>query len=103
MRIAAVSTDGKNVDDHFGKATEFLIYDLTEKGPDFVARRQSIPLSVNDPAHPFDPARFGKIVDVIRDCQAVYVTRIGDVPAAELKKQGIEPRIYTGGIEHIAV
>ena len=27
-RIAVVSTDGLNVDDHFGKARRFLIYDL---------------------------------------------------------------------------
>jgi nitrogen fixation protein NifX len=101
MRIAAVSTDGKNVNDHFGKAEEFLIFDVTEKGPDFVAARQSVPLSVNAPDHPFDATRFGKIVDVIRDCQAVYVTCIGDVPAAELKKHGIEPRIFTGSIKDI--
>ena len=30
-RIAVVSTDGKTVNDHFGKAERFLIYDVDDK------------------------------------------------------------------------
>ena len=34
MKIGIVSTDGKNVNDHFGKAERFLIYEAGTAGVD---------------------------------------------------------------------
>lgn len=100
-RIAVVSTDGKNVNDHFGKARRFLIYDCDETLT-FIAERQAGPLSVDDPTHPFDADKFGRIAVQLKDCAKVYVTRIGDVPAAKLKELGIKPVIYEGPIAALA-
>jgi len=97
-RVAVVSSDSVNVDGHFGKAERFLIYDLTAAGPEFVAMRASTPLSVDDPDHPFDPERFAKVLSVLHDCEQVFSIKIGDVPAAKLKEQGIEPLIFAGPI-----
>lgn len=101
MRIAIVSTDGKNVDDHFGKAERFLVYDITAGKQALVEDRPATPLSVGDPEHAFDPDRFGAIADTLSDCERVYVTRIGDVPSDKLKERGIEPVVYTGAIQAI--
>lgn len=57
-RIAVVSTDGKTVNDHFGRAERFLIYDIDDKLT-FVEERPAETYSVGDPEHPFDPERFG--------------------------------------------
>ena len=100
LRIAVVSTDGKNVDDHFGKAVRFLIYDLNDKVA-FVEDRPTEKYSVGDPDHDFDPVKFDKVTGVIKDCAKIYITRIGEVPEAELKKIGIEPVIYSGPINNI--
>ncbi len=100
MRIAAVSTDGLNVDDHFGKAQRFLIYDF-DGGLTFVEERSAEPLSVGDPAHDFDADKFERIVSVLKDCSKVYVTRIGDLPAVKLKESGVEPVVYSGAIAAI--
>jgi nitrogen fixation protein NifX len=100
-RIAAVSTDGLNVDDHFGKAQRFLIYDLDDQLT-FVEERSTESLSENDPGHAFDPDKFNRILSMLTDCSKVYITQIGEVPAAKLKESGIEPVIYSGAIAAIS-
>lgn len=103
MKIAIVSTDGTNVNEHFGKAEKFLVYDASDSGLKLIEERPSTPLSVGDPDHPFDSDRFGAIVDVIKDCKSVYITQIGETPATKLKEQGIEPKIFKGPINNIPV
>lgn len=100
MRIAVVSTDGINVDEHFGRAQRFLIYDRDD-GLTMVEDRPTGTLSVGDPDHPFDAQRFQDVASQLKDCNRVYVTRIGAGPAARLKQLGIEPVIYQGPIAHI--
>ena len=102
MRIAAVSTDGTNVDDHFGKATRLLVYDLDAGSPQFVANRPVSPLSSGDPGHAFNPGRFAAIAEALEDCDRVYCTRIGAKPAAELKARGVEAVVYEGPIDQIS-
>ena len=99
-RIAVVSTDSVNVDDHFGMAEAFLIYDLSEE-LEFVEKRESEKLSVGDPNHPFDADKFNRVYETIKDCSSVYVTRIGEGPARKLKELGIEPVVYKGAISGI--
>ena len=99
-RIAVVSTDGANVNDHFGKAERFLIYDCDDKMI-FVEERPTETYSVGDLEHTFDPERFGLVSALLKDCSKIYVTQIGEVPASKLKELGIEPVIYEGPIEDI--
>lgn len=101
MKIAIVTTDGINVDDHFGKAERFLIYESKDGRMEQIGARETVPLSAGNTDHPFDAERFSRIVGSIADCKRVYVTKIGDVPAERLKAQGIEPVIYKGPISEI--
>ena len=101
-RIAVVSTDSVNVNDHFGMAEAFLIYDVQDE-LQFVEKRTSEKLSVGDPNHPFDADKFGRVYDKIKDCSNVYVTKIGEGPAKKLKELGIEPVIYKGAISEIII
>jgi nitrogen fixation protein NifX len=101
MRIAVVTKDGINVDDHFGKADRFLIYEARDGRMERIGERETIPLSPGNKDHPFDPERFSKVVNSIADCKRVYATKVGDVPAEKLKAQGIEPVVYQGPISHI--
>lgn len=100
-RIAVVSTDGLNVDEHFGRAERFLIFDLEDQML-FVEERATETLSVGDPAHPFDPEKFGRIASLLKDCSKIYTTQIGATPAATLKALGIDTVVYGGAIADIA-
>ena len=99
-RIGVVTTDGANVNDHFGMAERFLIYDLNDKMT-FVEERPTVPYSVGDPDHSFDPEKFAQVSGLLEDCGKIYVTKIGEVPCAKLKEMSIEPVIYEGLIAKI--
>ena len=98
MRVAIASTDGKTVNEHFGRATRFLIYETGAGAPRFVEERPVVPYSENDPKHPFDANRFTSVFEAIKDCTKVYVIKIGERPAAELQERGLEAVVYEGTI-----
>ncbi len=100
LRIAIVSTDGVNVNDHFGMAKRFLVYDCNDEMT-LVEERPTESLSVGDPDHTFDAEKFGRIADLLKDCSKIYVTQIGEVPASKLEELGIKPVIYEGPIADI--
>jgi nitrogen fixation protein NifX len=99
-RIAVVSTDSVNVNDHFGMAEAFLIYDMVDE-LEFVEKRTSEKLSAGDPDHPFDADKFNRVYETIKDCSSVYITKIGEGPAKKLRELGIEPVVYKGAISRI--
>jgi len=101
MRIAVATTDGQNVNEHFGKAEEFHIFDIAEGNPKFVEKREVTPLSVGDKDHDFDQARFHAVLDKISDCSRVYVSKIGERPADELQRNGIEAVLFHDAIASI--
>lgn len=103
MRIAIASTDGKNVNEHFGKVKEFHIFDLADEGLRFVERREVTPLSVGDKNHDFDEERFAAVMGKISDCNRVYVTKIGLKPAEELQRNKIVPVLFNDAIENISL
>lgn len=96
MKVAFATTDGKNVDEHFGRAGKFAIYEMTGEGYHFVEIRKfsdGMDKSVTDtkdmgPLH--DNAVQSKI-DRLADCKLVYMTEIGGPSAARLVKKGMMP------------
>lgn len=71
MRIAITSTDGKSVNEHFGRTGRFLIYDGLSVRRRLIAVREVEPLSTGDKNHPFDPERMAGIIHALRDCRLV--------------------------------
>jgi nitrogen fixation protein NifX len=96
MKIAFATTDGKNVNEHFGRAGMFVIYEMTESGHHFVESRKfadGVDNSVTDTRDKgqiHDDAVQNK-VDRLADCKLVYLTEIGGPSAARLVKKGMMP------------
>ena len=96
MKVAFATTDGKQVDEHFGRAGMFAVYELTDTGSALVEMRKfsdGMDKSVTDtkdqgPLH--DSAVQAK-VDRLADCKLIYLTEIGGPSAARLVKKGIMP------------
>lgn len=74
IRIAVTSSDGMNVDQHFGRARQFRIYRLTESGYEFVEDRAVTPPCSG---HQHSDANLEKAAAVIADCQGVVALQIG--------------------------
>ncbi len=99
MRIAVVSSDTVRVDDWFGNAHRFLIYEMEDNHPFFVDERSSEPL----PGEFFDQDMMDWVADIISDCDLVYSAHIKEKPARVLRKKGIRHIAYQGAIADISL
>ena len=88
FRIAVASEDGKYVHLHFGRATEFQIFDVEGPRLTFVERRESEALCQGGEHN------LGQLIRVIarlRDCQAVLAAQIGPLVRQALSRHRIHP------------
>ncbi|MDI9624047.1 MAG: NifB/NifX family molybdenum-iron cluster-binding protein [Methanothermobacter sp.] len=70
MKIAVASSDGENVDSHFGKASKFIIYEFDGEKAEMVDERE-----INiDPA---EKHQWMKTLDAVRDCDIVIAVQAG--------------------------
>ena len=96
MKVAFATTDGKTVDEHFGRAGAFAIYEMTDKGSQFVELRKFADgvdqyiVGTKDMGQAHDDQVQAK-VDRLADCKLIYLTEIGGPSAARLVKKGIMP------------
>ncbi len=96
MKIAFATTDGINVDEHFGRAGTFAIYDLKRDGyifkelRKFADGRDSAVEETKGMGKTHDDL-VEKKVSKLADCKIVYLTEIGGPSASRLIKQGIMP------------
>lgn len=86
FRVAVASTDGKFVNEHFGRARQFLIFDYLNGAYQFVETRSNIPScnweKAEEDAH-------AQTIRNLQDCQAVLVSRIGPGALHTLADHGI--------------
>ena len=102
MKIAVATTDGKTVNEHFGRAEKFLIYNVTGTKFDLLMEKHVEPYATGSKDHDFDVSRFHEVVKGLKDCEKVFITKIGDEPAGALKAMGIEA-VYSGAIKDIDI
>ena len=87
-KVAVASKEGLAVDEHFGHARYFRIYQIDPDGITFVENRDVEHYCLGGHG---DRSALMKILDTIEDCDAVLVARVGDRPADKLLARGIEP------------
>lgn len=85
MKVAFTSSTGETVDQHFGMASAFCVWDITEDGARFVGTVESVQ-SEGD-----EEDRISARADAIADCVIVYTMQIGGPAAAKLVARKIHP------------
>jgi predicted Fe-Mo cluster-binding NifX family protein len=108
IKIAVTTTNYKTVDQHFGKASGFSIYEIKAGNINYLETRKTIPycqggdqLPETD-GHAFSEERLNRIYETIKDCRILYTRQIGEKPGAALFSRGIEIKPCTCKIEQIA-
>jgi len=86
-RIAIASSDGESVDQHFGQAINFLIYEISEGQVEFIEDREVI---TNQDQEFHSDANFERITILLKDCKAVFVRKIGERAIRYLLVNGIK-------------
>jgi nitrogen fixation protein NifB len=94
--LVAVATRGSGlINEHFGHAKEFQVYELGAAGAKFVGHRR---VDLYCQGGYGEEEGLATIIRAINDCHAVFVAKIGGCPKADLTQAGIEPvDQYAGG------
>jgi len=97
MKVAFASTRGTTVDEHFGRAGAFAIYDITPEGASFMELRRvsesdldTEVVTTRGMGDLHDAAIAAKI-NKLADVKIVYFTEIGGPSAAKLVRRGVMP------------
>jgi nitrogen fixation protein NifX len=96
MKIAFATTDGVTIDEHFGRAGMFAVYDITKDGHKFLEIRKfsegrDSAIEESKGMGVIHDERVQKKVDTLADCRIIYLTEIGGPSAARLIKKGTMP------------
>ncbi|HEY5763822.1 MAG TPA: NifB/NifX family molybdenum-iron cluster-binding protein, partial [Rhodocyclaceae bacterium] len=87
-RLVAVATKGSGrINQHFGHAEEFQVYEVSAAGAKFVGHRK---VSLYCQGGFDDDEAMPGIVDALAGCSAVLVAKIGHCPKKDLAAAGIE-------------
>lgn len=102
MNIAVATNDGLKVNEHFGRAKTFHIFEV-KKGvlSLLMISELNMPYASEDKLHTFNKEQFDKIANKLKLCTKLYCTKIGDAPAKAFREIGIEPVVYLGAIKDI--
>jgi len=93
-RIAIASDDGEYVNQHFGKTDSFLIYEISDEGVVFVEDRE---IKANSSSEKKEIL----LAEQLRDCKAVFVTKIGMTASRYLYQQDIKSFQVDFSLNHI--
>ena len=89
MRVAVASSDGKVINQHFGKATQFLIFELNKYSYKFIELRINQPACAASEFGSHNESRLEQTMNKISDCSVVLCSRIGTGIKELLQKKGI--------------
>jgi predicted Fe-Mo cluster-binding NifX family protein len=99
MLIAVASKSGAEVDQHFGHAERFLLFDCAAGRPQLVKEVPVEKYCSYDPSHAFRKPQFQAIVEALAGCRVVVTAMIGEYPRQELEKAGMVHVVASGPIE----
>ncbi len=92
LKIAVATKGGGIINQHFGHATEFLIYEASPAGVRFVGHRQiDRPYCSDSNTCGEGESVMAQILRKLADCRAVLCAKVGYEPWSALEEAGIQP------------
>ena len=98
-KIALASKNGVDVDEHFGRAAFFRIYELSENGYSFLESRDAVAACQHARTH--SKTDFDTVIDLLSDCDALLVEKIGEGAAVYLISKGVRVFEVSGNINEV--
>lgn len=86
-KIAVASSDGKVINQHFGMATQFLIFNVEDDSFEFEKLLTTSPFCSSGE---HDDNKLQNAAEALKECRAVLVSQIGKGAALVLNNSGIE-------------
>lgn len=92
-RAAFASSDGNFIDYHYGRATSFFVYDLgSSRAPVLLGKRRHYRIPVQgaiEQGAAHHRENLEKVAELLSDCDALFVAKIGAVPARFFIERGM--------------
>ncbi|MGC3998144.1 MAG: nitrogen fixation protein NifX [Anaeromyxobacter sp.] len=85
MKVAFTSSDGMRIDEHFGMATHFHVWEVSRDSAAFLERVSAITTAGDE------EDRIAARASAVAGCAIVYTVRIGGPAAAKLVARRIHP------------
>lgn len=85
-RLAFASSDGQTVDEHFGRAEDFHIYEINGDKATYIETRINNVNKGEECGH----GKINKNIELISDCKAIFVANVGRCGVERLKIKQIE-------------
>lgn len=99
LKIAVASNDGQNINEHFGRARHFLIFDRVDEHFKLVEVREIIPPHcAQEPQEHHD---IDSLIEVLKDCRFILANQIGPGATQQLASNGIKGFAVSGTIDQI--
>lgn len=89
--IAVASKGGGIINQHFGHANEFLIYEASPQGVRFIGTRRTDQYCVGQDTCNEDETTLDRAIEALTGCEAMLSARIGLPPFEALENAGITP------------
>ncbi len=96
VKIAFASSDRKQVDQHFGAAEAFAIYELSEDDARLV---EALQFHDNDTAMDGHEGKLAAKIALLSGCAAVYCNAVGASAIKQLLAAGIQPMKVVEGTD----
>ncbi len=103
MLIAVASKDGREIDQHFGHAECFLIFEVDGTNVTRVDEKRVGRYCSYDEAHPLRGHLLRAIADELQGCRAIVCSQVGEAPRVEMSRLGLEVFQASGEIRPILV
>ena len=100
VRVACASNNGEMLDGHFGSCARFLIYQVSPAETRLVDVRSGLRTGGAEDETPHEDKTADR-VDLVRDCELLYVVAIGGPAAAKVVNAGVHPVKFPGG-KHVS-
>ncbi len=98
MLIAVATKTGREIDQHFGHAERFLIYNVDNGTATLVDERKVERYCTYDPEHPLRAHILANIAAALTGCRAIVCSQIGQAPREEMEGLGFPTFALTGEI-----
>ncbi len=98
-KFAVASTDAKLVDQHFGHARRFLIYELVGNKVRFIEERKVENYCTGPEECLSKEKRLSATISMLRGCKSILVSMIGPHPKKKLNDEGIKTIVSCETIE----
>lgn len=96
VKIAFASSDRKQVDQHFGAAEAFAIYELSEDDARLI---EAVQFHDSDTAMDGHEGKLAAKIELLQGCIAVYCNAVGASAIKQLLAAGIQPMKVAEGTE----